>query len=93
MLVGHPLDTIKVRIQAMEVVAGKAPQYSGMIDCAKQIVAKQGVQGLYSGMAAPLAGTPPCPFSPPAIHHPIFWCGAERFQHCGAQYLFLVRSH
>jgi len=58
-LVGHPLDTIKVRIQAMEVVAGKAPQYSGMIDCAKQIVAKQGVQGLYSGMAAPLAGVAP----------------------------------
>ena len=58
-MVGHPLDTIKVRIQSMEVVPGKAPQYTGMIDCAKQIVNKQGFKGLYSGMAGPLAGAVP----------------------------------
>eukprot|EP00282_Hemiselmis_andersenii_P014569 CAMPEP_0114148932 /NCGR_PEP_ID=MMETSP0043_2-20121206/21889_1 /TAXON_ID=464988 /ORGANISM="Hemiselmis andersenii, Strain CCMP644" /LENGTH=345 /DNA_ID=CAMNT_0001243541 /DNA_START=45 /DNA_END=1078 /DNA_ORIENTATION=- len=58
-LVGHPLDTIKVRIQTMEVVAGQKPQYSGMIDCARQIVAKEGPTGLYKGMAAPLAGVAP----------------------------------
>ena len=42
-LVGHPMDTIKVRIQTMEVVPGKPPPYAGMVDCAKQIVAKEGV--------------------------------------------------
>ena len=67
-MVGHPLDTIKVRIQSMEVVPGKAPQYTGMIDCAKQIVNKQGVKGLYSGMAGPLAGTDPHTCGPAALH-------------------------
>lgn len=42
-LVGHPMDTIKVRIQTMEVVPGKPPPYTGMVDCAKQIIAKEGV--------------------------------------------------
>jgi hypothetical protein len=27
-LVGHPLDTIKVRIQTMDVIPGQKPQYS-----------------------------------------------------------------
>jgi hypothetical protein len=47
-LVGHPLDTVKVRIQTMEVVPGKPPPYTGMVDCAKQIVAKEGVSLLLS---------------------------------------------
>lgn len=58
-LVGHPLDTIKVRIQTMDVIPGQKPQYSGMIDCAKQIISKEGPTGLYKGMAAPLAGVAP----------------------------------
>ncbi len=39
-LVGHPLDTIKVRIQTMTVTAGQTPAYTGVLDCAKKIVAK-----------------------------------------------------
>ena len=39
-LVGHPLDTIKVRVQTMVVVPGQPPPYSGVIDCGKKIVAK-----------------------------------------------------
>lgn len=50
--VGHPLDTIKVRLQT-------STQYSGMVDCFQQIVKKEGVKGLYKGMAAPLAGISP----------------------------------
>eukprot|EP00286_Rhodomonas_abbreviata_P015186 CAMPEP_0181319476 /NCGR_PEP_ID=MMETSP1101-20121128/17595_1 /TAXON_ID=46948 /ORGANISM="Rhodomonas abbreviata, Strain Caron Lab Isolate" /LENGTH=300 /DNA_ID=CAMNT_0023427085 /DNA_START=72 /DNA_END=974 /DNA_ORIENTATION=- len=58
-VVGHPLDTLKVRIQTMEVVPGQPPPYKGMVDCAKQIVAKEGPKGLYKGMAAPVAGVAP----------------------------------
>jgi len=48
-LVGHPFDTIKVRLQTSK-------QYSGMVDCIKQTVAKEGVRGLYKGMISPLMG-------------------------------------
>eukprot|EP00277_Geminigera_cryophila_P006022 CAMPEP_0179431556 /NCGR_PEP_ID=MMETSP0799-20121207/16419_1 /TAXON_ID=46947 /ORGANISM="Geminigera cryophila, Strain CCMP2564" /LENGTH=301 /DNA_ID=CAMNT_0021208551 /DNA_START=26 /DNA_END=931 /DNA_ORIENTATION=+ len=58
-LVGHPLDTIKVRIQTMESLPGQPPPYKGMGDCAQQIIKKEGVKGLYKGMAAPLAGVAP----------------------------------
>lgn len=58
-LVGHPLDTIKVRIQTMEVVPGQKPPYAGTLDCAQKIVAKEGVAGLYRGMSAPLTGVTP----------------------------------
>eukprot|EP00164_Ancoracysta_twista_P000488 GFYU01000653.1.p1 GENE.GFYU01000653.1~~GFYU01000653.1.p1 ORF type:complete len:310 (+),score=108.34 GFYU01000653.1:30-932(+) len=56
---GHPLDTIKVRLQTMKVVPGQAPQYAGALDCAKQTVAKEGVRGLYKGMLAPILGVTP----------------------------------
>mmetsp|Transcript_15349 Transcript_15349/g.18617 ORF Transcript_15349/g.18617 Transcript_15349/m.18617 type:complete len:287 (+) Transcript_15349:75-935(+) len=50
--VGHPLDTIKVRLQTSN-------QYKGMVDCFQQTVKKEGVKGLYRGMAAPLVGITP----------------------------------
>ncbi|KAG8186349.1 hypothetical protein JTE90_005877 [Oedothorax gibbosus] len=57
---GHPLDTIKVRLQTMPKPApGQLPLYSGTFDCAKKTVVKEGVLGLYKGMAAPLAGVTP----------------------------------
>jgi solute carrier family 25 carnitine/acylcarnitine transporter 20/29 len=46
-LVGHPLDTIKVRIQTMVVEPGKEAPYKGTVDCAKKIIAKEGPLGLY----------------------------------------------
>ncbi|KAI8048987.1 mitochondrial carrier [Syncephalis plumigaleata] len=49
---GHPLDLIKVRLQA-------STQYTGMMDCIRKTVAKDGVRGLYRGMAAPLIGVTP----------------------------------
>jgi len=48
-LVGHPLDTIKVRFQTMQ---GKL--YSGVLDCATKIFRAEGIAGLYRGMMAPL---------------------------------------
>ncbi|KAF5276664.1 hypothetical protein FQA39_LY06468 [Lamprigera yunnana] len=59
-LVGHPLDTIKVRLQTMPIpVAGEKPLYSGTWDCIKKTVALEGPKGLYKGMGAPLAGVAP----------------------------------
>jgi solute carrier family 25 carnitine/acylcarnitine transporter 20/29 len=69
-LVGHPLDTIKVKIQTMVVEAGKPAPYNGMLrlccityywisfigalDCARKTMAREGPLGLYKGMLAPL---------------------------------------
>lgn len=56
---GQPLDTLKVRLQTMPSLPGQAPLYSGALDCAKKTVTKEGVRGLYKGMATPLAGVAP----------------------------------
>lgn len=57
---GHPLDTIKVRLQTMpKPIAGKPPLYSGTFDCAKKTITSEGIRGLYKGMAAPITGVAP----------------------------------
>ncbi|BES89141.1 unnamed protein product [Nesidiocoris tenuis] len=57
---GHPLDTIKVRLQTMPVPGpGQTPLYSGTFDCAKKTIKQEGVRGLYKGMGAPLVGVAP----------------------------------
>jgi len=58
-IVGHPLDTIKVRFQTMQIVPGEPPPYTGVLDCASKIISKEGVTGLYKGMLAPLFGVTP----------------------------------
>ena len=41
-LVGHPLDTIKVRLQTMpRPEAGKDPIYRGTLDCAKKTIVNE----------------------------------------------------
>jgi len=57
--VGQPFDTIKVRIQTMEVVKGKEPPYRGVVDCALKTMRREGPFALYKGMAAPLTGVTP----------------------------------
>jgi solute carrier family 25 carnitine/acylcarnitine transporter 20/29 len=52
-LVGHPFDTLKVRLQTQPM---DKPLYSGMIDCAKKTVQWEGLGGLYKGVTSPLAG-------------------------------------
>lgn len=50
-LVGHPFNTVKVRLQTA------APGvFSGAMDCLKQTVRKEGFLGLYKGMSSPLVG-------------------------------------
>jgi len=50
--VGHPLDLIKVRLQTSN-------QYTGMVDCAAQIMKKDGPIGLYRGITAPFISITP----------------------------------
>jgi solute carrier family 25 carnitine/acylcarnitine transporter 20/29 len=50
-VVGHPLDTIKVRLQTQP---RGAPAYSGMMDCARQTLASEGPSGFFKGMLSPL---------------------------------------
>ncbi|XP_069674023.1 mitochondrial basic amino acids transporter isoform X1 [Periplaneta americana] len=52
-LVGHPFDTVKVRLQTQDF---RNPQYKGAIDCLTNTLKKESVSGLYKGMSSPLAG-------------------------------------
>jgi solute carrier family 25 carnitine/acylcarnitine transporter 20/29 len=65
-LVGHPFDLVKVRLQTAE-----SGVYKGALDVVRQTVAREGAKGLYRGVSAPLTGvTPMCSFphlSPVAI--------------------------
>lgn len=49
--VGHPFDTIKVRLQT----APKG-QFKGPLDCVLQTVRKEGITGFYKGFTPPLVG-------------------------------------
>ncbi|CAJ0752853.1 9438_t:CDS:2 [Entrophospora sp. SA101] len=53
-IVGHPFDLIKVRLQT-------APEgaYKGMMDVVKQTIKMDGLRGIYRGMGPPLAGVTP----------------------------------
>ncbi|KAF9884509.1 hypothetical protein FE257_001696 [Aspergillus nanangensis] len=49
--VGHPFDTVKVRLQT-----SKDGHFKGPLDCVMQTVRKEGVAGLYKGATPPLVG-------------------------------------
>ncbi|CEP08576.1 hypothetical protein [Parasitella parasitica] len=51
-LVGQPLDTIKVRMQTQRYPL----KYRGATDCFRQLLRQEGLRGLYRGVAPPLAG-------------------------------------
>jgi solute carrier family 25 carnitine/acylcarnitine transporter 20/29 len=52
--VGHPFDTVKVRLQDMpKPKPGEAPLYKGALDCAMQTIKKEGFFGLYKGVIGP----------------------------------------
>uniref|UniRef100_H2TW33 Si:dkey-150i13.2 n=1 Tax=Takifugu rubripes TaxID=31033 RepID=H2TW33_TAKRU len=58
LLAGHPLDTIKVRLQT-QPRSSCTVLYTGTYDCFRKTVSKEGLLGLYKGMGAPLAGVAP----------------------------------
>lgn len=49
--VGHPFDTIKVRMQTAEY-----GRFRGPLDCLLQTIRKEGIFGLYKGASPPLVG-------------------------------------
>ncbi|KAI0438844.1 carrier protein YMC2 [Xylaria telfairii] len=49
--VGHPFDTVKVRLQTTD-----ATRFSGPLQCVVQTVRHEGVRGLYKGATPPLVG-------------------------------------
>jgi solute carrier family 25 carnitine/acylcarnitine transporter 20/29 len=53
-IVGQPLDTIKVRLQT-----DKGGIYKGVVDCAMTTIRKEGFLGLYKGVLPPLTATTP----------------------------------
>ncbi|KAL9594842.1 MAG: hypothetical protein Q9219_006806 [cf. Caloplaca sp. 3 TL-2023] len=54
-LVGHPFDLVKVRLQTAEKGV-----YAGAIDVVRKTVAREGLmRGLYAGVSAPLVGVTP----------------------------------
>ncbi|XP_067908218.1 protein kinase, cAMP-dependent, regulatory, type II, alpha A isoform X2 [Heterodontus francisci] len=57
---GHPLDTIKVRLQTQpRPLPGQAPRFKGTFDCFYKTLVGEGIRGLYKGMAAPIVGVAP----------------------------------
>lgn len=48
----YPLDMIKSRLQ---VDSYHQPKYKGIIDCGRQVVAKEGLYGLFRGFGPALA--------------------------------------
>ncbi|KAK1303848.1 Mitochondrial carnitine/acylcarnitine carrier-like protein [Acorus calamus] len=56
LIVGHPFDTIKVKLQSQPApLPGQLPKYAGAMDAVKQTIAAEGPGGLYKGMGVPLA--------------------------------------
>jgi len=54
-VVGHPFDLLKVRMQTAEKGV-----YTGTLDCLRKTLAKEGIiRGLYAGVSAPLVGVTP----------------------------------
>ncbi|GCB61018.1 hypothetical protein scyTo_0011235 [Scyliorhinus torazame] len=57
---GHPLDTIKVRLQTQpRTLPGQSPRFTGTFDCFYKTLVGEGIRGLYKGMAAPIIGVAP----------------------------------
>lgn len=52
-IVGHPLDTVKVRLQTQDY---KNPIYRGTWHCFTSIARNESISGLYRGVTSPLGG-------------------------------------
>ncbi|XP_041661931.1 mitochondrial basic amino acids transporter [Cheilinus undulatus] len=52
-LVGHPFDTVKVRLQVQNI---DKPLYRGTFHCFQSIIRQESVFGLYKGIGSPMMG-------------------------------------
>ena len=55
-LVSHPFDTVKIRLQT-QGVASSGTVYTGTWQCLRCTVEREGARGLFKGMSSPLLGT------------------------------------
>ncbi|DBB06434.1 TPA: hypothetical protein ACH3X1_011992 [Trebouxia sp. C0004] len=56
LVVGHPFDTIKVKLQSQpRPLPGYQPQYASAMDAVRKTMAEGGVHSLFRGMGAPFA--------------------------------------
>eukprot|EP01098_Paradermamoeba_levis_P005409 TRINITY_DN2280_c0_g1_i3.p1 TRINITY_DN2280_c0_g1~~TRINITY_DN2280_c0_g1_i3.p1 ORF type:complete len:264 (-),score=50.61 TRINITY_DN2280_c0_g1_i3:427-1218(-) len=53
------MDMVKTRLQNQRTVPGVALEYKGVPDCFSKIISREGVRGLYKGLAAQLIGIAP----------------------------------
>lgn len=51
LLVGYPLDTLKVKLQTDSKF-----YYNGPIDCCSKVLKEEGIRGFYKGFSSPLVG-------------------------------------
>ncbi|KAL0267337.1 UNVERIFIED_CONTAM: hypothetical protein PYX00_009631 [Menopon gallinae] len=52
-IVGHPLDTVKVRLQTQD---NRKPIYRGTLHCFMSVIRNESVVGLYKGLSSPMVG-------------------------------------
>ncbi|KAI8897695.1 mitochondrial carrier domain-containing protein [Globomyces pollinis-pini] len=52
LLIGHPFDTIKVRVQT----EGFGGRFKGPLHCLKETIRNEGIRGMYKGATPPLFG-------------------------------------
>uniref|UniRef100_A9U4Q7 Predicted protein n=1 Tax=Physcomitrium patens TaxID=3218 RepID=A9U4Q7_PHYPA len=55
LLVGHPFDTVKVKLQSQMNSGSHGQPNPSAVDTVKKIMATEGLRGLYRGLSAPLA--------------------------------------
>ncbi|WIA37881.1 hypothetical protein OEZ86_014728 [Tetradesmus obliquus] len=53
----HPFDVVKTRLQVQDGLPGALPAYRGTVDAVRTIVAREGWLGLYAGLAPSLLGS------------------------------------
>lgn len=56
-LVSHPFDTVKVRLQTQGVVPNVTQHYTGTWHCLVDTIKQESLYGLFKGMSSPLLGT------------------------------------
>lgn len=49
----QPMDTIRIRLQSSANSMGMLTSYGGVFDCAQETLRKEGLRGLYKGVASP----------------------------------------
>lgn len=57
-IVGHPLDTLKVRLQTQNILisSGEAPRFNSLVGCFQRTISEEGWKALWKGCTSPLAG-------------------------------------